>query len=93
MLQDLRQLQAKTRQAFLLLNRIEDMEETINTLLIEKDEDMRAYETKLKKSIKGKPNHLQVESQKIIDEIKELRAGKLQRYLKNETKKTTKTKK
>lgn len=92
MLQDLRKHQAKTRQAFLLINRIEAMETQIARLLKDENQEFKSFESTLKKNIKGKPNHLQIESQKIIDEVKELRAGKLQRYLKG-LENTTKSKK
>lgn len=93
MLQELRKLQAKTRQAFLLINRIEDMEAQIKVLLKDEEEDVKGYEGALKKTVKGKPNHIQFESQKIIDEINKLKAGKLKRYLTDATKNTTKSKK
>ena len=94
MLNVLRQHRTKTRQAKLLLDRIEEMEAKIKVLLKDEDEDVKGYEGTLKKTIKGNPNVLQLEALESIEEIKELRLGKLSKYIDQvKPKNTTKTKK
>lgn len=94
MLNVIRQHKTKTRKAFLMAKQIEELESKIKELLKDEDEDIKGYEGTLKKTVKGKPNALQHEMIENIKEIKELRSGKLSKYIDApKTKNTTKTKK
>jgi rubrerythrin len=90
----IRQYQAKTRKAFLTANRIEQMVKEVEFFLKDENDELTSLKKDLNKSIKNKPNGIQAEGLRLLNEIEKLRTGSLSKYIKApETKKTTKSKK
>ncbi len=95
MINTIRQYQAKTRKAFLMANRIEDLIKQVEFFLKDENDELSSLKNDLKKQVKNnKPNGQQAEGLKLLGEIENLRSGSLAKYIKApETKKTTKSKK
>ena len=94
MINTIRQYQAKTRKAFLTANRIEQLVKEVEFYLKDENDELASLKKDLNKSIKNKPNGIQTEGLRLLNEIEKLRTGSLAKYIKApESKKTTKTKK
>ncbi len=94
MINTIRQYQAKTRKAFLMANRIEDLIKQVEFFLKDENDELTSLTKQLNKSIKNKPNGIQTEGLRLLNEIDKLRTGSLAKYIKApEIKKTTKSKK
>lgn len=94
MINTIRQYRSKTRKAFLMANRVEDMVKEIMFLLKDDNDELTSLKKQLKKDLKGKPNVLQTEGLSYLKEIQELRDGKLKSFiLADGIKNATKTKK
>lgn len=94
MLNTIRQYQAKTRKAFLAHNRVEETLQFIKHNLKVENDELASLRKDVNKSIKKKPNGMQTECLRLLDEIERMRKGPLAQYIQaEETKKTTKKKK
>ena len=78
-----------------MANRVEDLIKQIEFFLKDENDELSSLKNEVNKQIKkGKANGIQTESLKLLSEIKDLRNGRLSKYITvKETKKTTKSKK
>tara|TARA_R110002153_G_scaffold118532_6_gene263305 strand:+ start:679 stop:963 length:285 start_codon:yes stop_codon:yes gene_type:complete len=81
MINTIRQYRQKTRKAFLMANRVEDMVNEIMFLLKDENDELTSLKKQLKKGVKDKPNVLQTEGLKYLKEIEDLRNGKLKSFI------------